>query len=105
VGDWRASDPSQFGWFNTASTLRVSNGQVSGAWQRPQRGVQGNVGPNSLWGPRFTQVDMSFFKTVALTEKYRVQFRAEAFNFFNHTNLRQPNGCVDCPGVAGRIFN
>ena len=34
-----------------------------------------------------------------------LQFRAESFNFTNHTNLGQPNGCVDCPGVAGRIFN
>jgi hypothetical protein len=35
----------------------------------------------------------------------RIQFRAEAFNFTNHTNLGQPSGCVDCPGVSGRIFN
>ena len=37
--------------------------------------------------------------------KVKLQYRAEAFNFANHTNLGQPNGCVDCPGVAGRIFN
>jgi hypothetical protein len=47
---------------------------------------------------------MSFFKTFAVTERVRVQFRAESFNFTNHTNLGQPNTCVDCPGVAGRIF-
>jgi hypothetical protein len=35
---------------------------------------------------------------------FRMQFRAESFNFLNHTNLANPNGCVDCPGIAGRIF-
>lgn len=107
VGDWKASNPGQFGWFNTATGQLSSNGLVSGPWQRPQKGVQGNVGRNALWGPHFGQLDMSFFKTFAVTERVKVQYRAEAFNFTNHTNLGQPtsNGCVDCPGVAGRIFN
>ncbi len=86
-------------------SLLTANGQVAGPWQRPQKGVQGNVGRNALWGPHFGQLDMSFFKTFSVTERVKVQYRAEAFNFTNHTNLGQPNGCVDCPGVAGRIFN
>ena len=105
AGAWQASKPSQFGWFNTSPTVLTANGQVGGAWQRPQRGVQGNVGRNALWGPKFGQLDMSFFKAFAITERVNLQFRAESFNFTNHTNLGQPNGCVDCPGVAGRIFN
>jgi hypothetical protein len=47
---------------------------------------------------------MSFFKTFNITERFRAQFRAESFNFANKVNLGQPNACVDCPGVAGRIF-
>lgn len=104
AGKWQASHPGQFGWFNTSPTLLTANGQVGGAWQRPQKGVQGNVGRNALWGPKFGQLDMSFFKTVKVTEKLNMQIRAESFNFTNRTNLGQPNGCVDCPGVAGRIF-
>src|SRR5215472_418154 len=105
VGDWHADNPSQFGWFNTAPTPLVSNGLTSGVWQRPAKGTFGNVGRNTMWGPRFTQLDLSFFKDFSLTEKVRLQVRAESFNFANHTNLGQPNTCVDCPGVAGRIFN
>lgn len=105
AGAWQASNPSQFGWFNTSDTLLNANGAVSGPWARPQKGVQGNVGRNALWGPNFGQLDLSFFKTVKVSERFRVQVRAESFNFTNHTNLGQPNGCVDCPGVAGRIFN
>jgi hypothetical protein len=105
AGDWHASNPSQFGWFVTSPTPLAANGQTSGPWTRPAKGTFGNVGRNSLWGPRFTQLDLSFFKDFAFTERVKFQFRAESFNFANHTNLGQPNTCVDCPGVAGRIFN
>jgi hypothetical protein len=104
VGDYSTSDPSQFGWFATTSVPLTANGQVDGPWQRPQRGKFGTVGRNAIVGPSFSQWDMSFFKTFAVTERFRAQFRAESFNFANHTNLANPNTCVDCPGVAGRIF-
>jgi hypothetical protein len=104
AGSWRVSDPSQFGWFATSSAVLATNGQVIGPWQRPQRGVFGNVGRNSLRGPDFWQTDFSLFKDFAVTERAKIQFRAEAFNILNHTNLGQPNACVDCPGIAGRIF-
>ena len=49
-------------------------------------------------------MDLSVFKTFAINEQHSLQFRAESFNFTNHTNLGLPNTCVDCPGVSGRIF-
>ncbi len=104
VGAWEVSDPSQFGWFATSSGVLAANGQTIGPWQRPLRGEFGNVGRNSLSGPRFWQTDFSIFKQFPLKENVTLQFRAEAFNFFNHTNLGQPTACVDCPGTAGRIF-
>jgi hypothetical protein len=33
-----------------------------------------------------------------------MQFRAEAYNVFNHANLGNPNGCVDCVGNGGGGF-
>jgi hypothetical protein len=45
------------------------------------------------------------FKTFPITERVRTQFRAEVYNLLNKVNLAQPNTCVDCPGVAGRIFD
>jgi len=104
VGDFSVSDPSQFGWFKTTSAPLTANGQVDGPWQRPQRGKFGTIGRNSIVGPGFAQLDMSFFKTFNIREKHTIQFRAESFNFSNHTNLANPNSCVDCPGQAGRIF-
>jgi hypothetical protein len=105
IGEADAVDPSQFGWFATSDVPLTANGQVNGPWRRPQRGTFGSVGRNRLFGPHFSQWDLSFFKTFNVSERFRVQFRAESYNFANVVNLGQPNGCVDCPGVAGRIFN
>jgi len=103
VGDWRADNPSRDAWFNITSAPLTANGQTDGPWRRPARGVFGNVGRNRLLGPSFSQWDMSFFKSFAITERLKAQFRAESFNFANHMNLANPNTCVDCPGSAGKI--
>jgi hypothetical protein len=104
IGDFKVDNPSQFGWFKTASAPLTANGMTDGPWQRPQRARFGTVGRNVIVGPPFAQLDMSFFKTFTVREGHTIQFRAEAFNFTNQVNLASPNACVDCPGVAGRIF-
>lgn len=105
VGDYHIGNQGQSGWFATTGDVPLtSNGQTIGPWQRPQRAHFGTVGRNVIVGPSFAQWNMSFFKNFEITERYRIQFRAESFNFANHTNLANPNACVDCPGTAGRIF-
>lgn len=47
---------------------------------------------DELRGPRFSNVDLSLAKTFPLwSEKYKLQFRAEAYNAFNHTNFALPS--------------
>jgi hypothetical protein len=104
IGDFSVGNPGQAGWFKTASAPLTANGQTDGPWQRPQRARFGTVGRNTIVGPSFAQWDMSFFKNFKIKEDFTAQFRAESFNFANHVNLANPNACVDCPGVAGRIF-
>ena len=50
----------------------------------------GSLGRNSLIGPGYANFDMSLFKTTAITERIKVQFRAEVFNLFNHPNFASP---------------
>ncbi len=106
VGDWRLDNPTRNAWFKTTSVPLTVNGQADGPWRRPAQGTFGNVGRNRLLGPSFSQWDMSFFKSFAITERFKAQFRAESFNFANKMSLANPtmNGaCVDCPGTAGTI--
>jgi len=51
----------------------------------------GNLGRNTFRGPGITNFDFSVFKKIPLGSESRyLQFRAEFFNIFNHTNL----GCA-----------
>ncbi|HEU4933555.1 MAG TPA: TonB-dependent receptor [Pyrinomonadaceae bacterium] len=50
----------------------------------------GSLGRNALRGPGYHNVDFSIFKDTDITEKLRIQFRAEIFNIFNHPNFSNP---------------
>ena len=52
----------------------------------------GDSGRNSLRNPHRTNFDMSLFKHFAIKEHVAFEFRAEAFNVFNHTQLGYING-------------
>jgi hypothetical protein len=54
---------------------------------------RGNLGRNALTGPALKNFDFSLFKNVpvsGISETFRVQFRAEIFNIFNHPNFAPP---------------
>ncbi len=51
----------------------------------------GTMSRNSVRGYDYWDVDMGLTKDFTLTEKARLQFRAEAFNLFNHTNFGDPD--------------
>lgn len=46
-------------------------------------GTNGNEVRGSLFGPDFRHVDLSIFKDFPVTERVRLQFRAESFNISN----------------------
>jgi outer membrane receptor protein involved in Fe transport len=50
----------------------------------------GSLGRNSLIGPGYSNFDFSIFKTTPLTERVKLQLRAEIFNLFNHPNFASP---------------
>jgi hypothetical protein len=57
-------------------------------------GTFGNTGRNSLRGPSFFNTDISLSKDTKLSEQFKLQFRAEFFNIFNHENLFFPNSML-----------
>ncbi len=61
----------------------------------------GNVGRNVLTNPRRTNFDMALFKHVAIKESLAFEFRAEAFNVFNHTEWHNIAGGGGAAGGDG----
>jgi hypothetical protein len=58
--------------------------------------------PDQVAGPTFKRVDFSLFKNIPLTERFRLEFRSEFFNIFNHPNFNAPNfGGNGVVAVAG----
>jgi hypothetical protein len=62
------------------------------AYAAPRGLTFGDSGRNSLRNPSRTNFDMSLFKHFAIKEHVAFEFRAEAFNVFNHTQLGYING-------------
>jgi Carboxypeptidase regulatory-like domain len=71
------------------------------AFVQPLAGTYGNVGRNTLQGPRLVTTDVSLAKKFALSERLDLKFRAEFFNVLNHTNLNTPNPVVYAAATGG----
>jgi hypothetical protein len=57
------------------------------AFVNPALGSFGNAGRNTILGPGSQNWDFSVLRGFQLGERFRLQFRAEAFNLTNHANL------------------
>jgi hypothetical protein len=79
--DLRSSNPT-CRWLNAA------------AFSTPGVGTLGNAGPGILVGPGNWTLDAGLTRTFGITENQQLEFRAEANNVLNHTNLNNPNTSV-----------
>jgi hypothetical protein len=69
------------------------------AFSEPRGLTLGDSGRNRLTNPHTTNFDMALFKHFAINEHTGFEFRAEAFNIFNHTQW------VGVAGDAGSFTN
>jgi hypothetical protein len=91
VGDPILPNRNRNMWFNTA------------AFSEPQQPYRnGTARRDSLRGPMLAVSNLSISKNLLPFEGKSLEFRAEAFNVFNHVNLGLPNATVDSFG-AGQI--
>ncbi len=74
------------------------------AYQQPQGLTFGNSGRNSLYQPYRTNIDMAVYKLFHPTERVDAQFRAEAFNVFNHTEWFGVNNSYGLPGQTNFFY-
>jgi outer membrane receptor protein involved in Fe transport len=109
-------DPSNTGSNGLLRTDRSANGNLPSdkrspdlwfdinAFPLPAPYTFGNAGKNILVGPGEVATDLSIRKVFNVTERYKVEFRGEAFNALNHAVFAQPDNYItDGPGAAGVI--
>ncbi|MCC6538622.1 MAG: hypothetical protein IT162_13790, partial [Bryobacterales bacterium] len=67
----------------------------------------GSSGRNILRGPGQTNLDASLFRDFPITERFKLQFRAEAFNLSNTPAFNNPGATVSgaTRNAAGEITN
>ena len=78
-------------------------------FQRPAGTFRfGTMGRNALRGPGFQKADLALFKDFSLTERFKLQFKAESFNFTNTPRFGNPAANVSNMAVnatTGAITN
>jgi len=82
VASSAVSNPSTSEWFNIAS------------FEMPANGTLGNEGRNTLIGPDWRDLDLSFGKSFQLIENARLEIRMDSFNVLNHPNFNGPNSAI-----------
>jgi len=102
-GDGDTKNPDRPSW-NPAFSGPITLGSPT-MWYNPHAfvlpvsGTYGNVSRGALRGPGLTDWDTSLFKNTSLTERLKLEFRAEFFNILNHTNFGSPNQIVFSGGA------
>jgi hypothetical protein len=65
------------------------------AFSVPLSPRQGTEGRNDIRGFGMTQLDVSVSRKFAITDRFHLQFRADAFNLLNHPNFSNPLAYVE----------
>jgi hypothetical protein len=110
-----ANDGTSLNNFQNNRPDRVANGQISNPTRdrwfdtsafKNHLGLMtyGTAGINPLHADGQQQLDSSLSKTFHLTERHQLEFRADAFNTFNHRNFSAPDATVGS-ATEGQIFS
>ncbi len=87
----RLAHPTIDNWFDTSCFVNPAPGS-GGQWPN---NVYGNELPDTLIGPKFQNWDLAIKKNFPLWSETRyLQFRAEFYDAFNHTNFDIPTGSI-----------
>jgi hypothetical protein len=66
---------------------------------------QNGSGRNTAMGPNYWNLDSGLLKNFDLTERFKLQFRAEIFNVLNHPNFENPrNATTGSPTITSSLF-
>ena len=86
VANGKLDNPTIDRWYDADAFRLVScaNSAI------PEACHYGSAGNGIIEGPGFKNVDFSAFKNFSITERFKLQFRGEFFNFFNTPQFNVP---------------
>lgn len=90
IGDGKLDDPGPDLWFDVNDFVA------------PPPNTYGDSGRGVLYAPGTQTIDVSLSRNFPIGGRFRLQFRADAFNLFNTPQFGFPNANIGSP-TAGRI--
>ena len=75
-------------------TRPSTTGSIPPAFALPAKGTWGNLGRYIANGPGMFEIDSSLQKRFRITERLALNFRAAAYNLFNHPVFKNPSGSI-----------
>jgi hypothetical protein len=91
------NDPSY--WFNPNAFQCAGSNAACTVFS----GQFGNLGRNSLYGPGQINFDMSVSRRFQIKERWKIDLRADFFNFLNHANWNNPGTSISNLATFGQV--
>ncbi|MBZ5547798.1 MAG: TonB-dependent receptor [Acidobacteriia bacterium] len=102
TGQQQRADYNLAGMPLSVSNPRTQTGPNPGLFSNPAWGSAGNLGRNRFYGPGVNRWDMVLQKTLSLSERFNLHFRAESYNVFNRVQFGQPGNLISDQGALGQ---
>ena len=101
VGNAKLSHPTTSEWFNVKA-FSVPTGQAASTNPGATL-IPGNSPRNPLYGPGYTNEDLSLFKVLTLPHEMKFQIRIESFNLLNTAHYDNPVSDINAGAKFGTI--
>jgi outer membrane receptor protein involved in Fe transport len=85
------------------SVAPCTSGVFFGCFDPSLFGTLGNAKRTICCGPHISNTDFAILKTIPISETKHVDFRAEFFNIFNHTQFFNPDGNTSDGSQFGQV--
>ncbi|GGA67983.1 hypothetical protein GCM10011507_19320 [Edaphobacter acidisoli] len=103
--------PDQIGDPNSGHGVQIHNKGYNQLWfytgafaaPSPSSSVPGTARRGTINGPGFNRVDLGIYRNFRIWERLNFQFRAEAFNAVNHTNVQSVTTSVGSSSTFGEV--
>jgi hypothetical protein len=78
----------------TGTVHTIANWFNKNAYASPGQAMFGNVRRDSVYGPSYSNLNLSFGKTFSVLERYKLEVRADSVNVLNHVSFAGPDSAI-----------